>query len=124
MFKTKKDVLNVHLFILIYYFLFISLVASIIDVDIKAKTKQVIKFSKVNDTGISNIPLINGNNVASNITKQVPTAINTYLFVVNPNLTSVSVLDLDGNVCSILDKVSVKNAIAHPNSGELFIPIY
>ena len=111
-------------FILVLYFIFINLETSIIKLDVKAKIAQAIKLFKSNDAGIANISLINGNSVINNIVKQIPTAPNVYLLVLNPNLNIVCVLDLDGNVCSILDKVRVKNAIAHPNSGEVFIPIY
>ena len=107
-----------------YSFIFINLTTSIIKLDINAKPKQIIKLLKLNISGIANIPLINGKSVTSNITKQIPTAPNAYLLVLNPHLNIVCVLDLDGNVCNILDKVNVKNAIAQPSSGECLIPIY
>ena len=109
---------------LIIYFIFINLTTSIIKLDTKAKVAQIIKLSKPNTIGIANTSLINGKSVASNITKQIPTAPNAYLLLVNPNLNILSVFDLDGNVCNILDKVRVKNAIAQPNSGDFCIPIY
>ena len=85
-------------FILVLYFIFINLETSIIKLDVKAKIAQAIKLFKSNDAGIANISLINGNSVINNITKQIPTAPNVYLLVLNPNLNIVCVLDLDGNV--------------------------